>query len=70
MQTCFLQQLMPVSSLESVADNLKAKRKEGGQWLDKKDLDKLYSRCGIPAQQWNRITNLLEKLAIVTAVSP
>ena len=30
MQTCFLQQLIPVSSLESVADNLKTKRKEGG----------------------------------------
>ena len=70
MQTCFLQQMMPISSLARLADNLKSKRQEGGQWLETKDLEKLYSHCGIPAQQWNRLTNLLEKLAIVTAAHP
>ena len=67
MQTCFLQQLMPISALARLADNLKSKRQEGGQWLETNDLNNLYSRCGIPAHQWNRLTNLLEKLAIVTA---
>ena len=69
MQTCFLQQLIPISSLARLAENLKTKRREGGQWLETNDLEKLYCHCGIPEQQWKRLTNLLEKLAIVTAGS-
>ena len=37
-----------------LADNLKTKRQEGGQWLETNDLEKLYCHCGIPAHQWNR----------------
>jgi len=70
MQTCFLQQLIPIRSLASLADTLKAKRQEGGQWLDSHELEQLYGHCGIPAHQWSRLTNLLEKLAIVTAAHP
>ena len=67
MQTCFLQQLIPISSLASLAEKLKSKRQETGQWLETHDLEKLYIQCVIPEQQWDRLTNLLEKLAIVTA---
>ena len=67
MQTCFLQQLIPVHSLASLADTLKAKRQQGGQWLKSHELEQLYCHCGIPAQQWSRLTNLLEKLAILSA---
>ena len=70
MQTCFLKQLIPIHALASLADNLKAKRLQGGQWLEIIDLEKIYSHCGIPAHQWNRLTNLLEKLAILTAARP
>ena len=69
MQTCFLQQLIPIRSLASLADKLQAKRQEGGQWLETDDLEQLYGHCGIPTHQWSRLTNLLEKLAIVTAAS-
>ena len=67
MQTCFLQQLIPIHSLPSLADKLQAKRQEGGQWLESHDLEQLYGHCDIPAHQWSLVTNLLEKLAIVTA---
>ena len=67
MQTCFLQQLVPSHSLASLADTLQAKRREGGHWLDSQDLRKLYENCGIPLNQWSRLTNLLEKIAILTA---
>ena len=67
MQTCFLQQLIPVHALTKLADTLKAKRHLAGQWLHTSDLEQLYKQCGIPSQQWRRLTNLLEKLAIVTA---
>ena len=60
----------PVHSLASLANNLKAKRQEGGQWLENHELEQLYGHCGIPAHQWSRLTNLLEKLAIVTAARP
>ena len=70
MQSCFLQQLIPIRSLASLADSLKAKRQEGGQWLESHELEQLYGHCGIPAHQWSRLTNLLEKMAIVTAAHP
>ena len=70
MQTCFLQQLIPVGCMARLANNLQGKRLEGEQWLDTADLEQLYGHCGIPRNQWSRITNLLEKLAIVTAVRP
>ena len=41
-----------------------------GQWLENHDLEKLYGHCDIPAHQWSLVTNLLEKLAIVTAACP
>ena len=34
------------------------------------DLNNIYAQCGIPSNHWSRITNLLEKLAIVTAACP
>ena len=70
MQTCFLQQLIPINSLTRLADKLKTKRQEGGGWLETNELEHLYGLCGIPSQQWSRLTNLLEKLAIVTAAQP
>ena len=70
MQTCFLQQLIPIHSLASLADQPPGKRQEGGQWLETHDLEQLYGHCDIPSNQWSRLTNLLEKLAIVTAASP
>ena len=70
MQTCFLQQLIPIGSLASLAKKLKAKRQEGQQWLNIHELEQLYGHCGIPSQQWRRLTNLLEKLAILTAAHP
>ena len=70
MQTCFLQQLIPIRSLANLAEILKAKRREGRQWLNTHDLEQLYGDCGIPAHQWKRLTNLLEKLAIVTVAQP
>ena len=70
MQTCFLQQLIPISSLASLAENLQSKRQQGGRWLQNNDLNNIYGQCGIPSNHWSRITNLLEKLAIVTAARP
>ena len=70
MQTCFLQQLIPTRSLASLADHLQAKRLRVGHWLNTDDLKRIYRHCDIPAHHWNRLTNLLEKLAIVTATSP
>ena len=43
---------------------------KGGQWLENHDLEQLYGHCDIPAHQWSLVTNLLEKLAIVTAALP
>ena len=70
MQTCFLQQLIPMPAMVNLADTLRAKRRQGGQWLNTDDLEQLYGHCGVPTQQWSRLTNLLEKLAIVIAASP
>lgn len=70
MQTCFLRQLIPVRSLASLAENLQARRRQGGQWLQTDDLEQLYEHCAIAADQWQRLTSLLEKLAIVTTASP
>ena len=70
MQTCFLQQLIPIHCLTSLADKLQAKCQEEGQWLETHDLEQLYGHCDIPAHQWSLVTNLLEKLAIVTAANP
>ena len=67
MQTCFLQQLMPISSLARLAENLQAKRIEREQWLQSNDLKQIYLNCDVPPQHWNLLTNLLEKLAIVKA---
>ena len=67
MQTCFLQQLIPIRSLANLANHLEDKRKDGGQLLSTHDLEELYGLCHIPAHQWSRLTNLLEKLAVVTA---
>ena len=69
MQTCFLQQLIPIRSLANLADKLKTRRREGGQWLDIHALEELYCQCNMPASQWSRLTNLLEKLAILTTAS-
>ena len=69
MQTCFLQQLLPIRSLGCLAEKLQVLRQEGGRWLETDDLDQLYGHCGIPTHEWSRMTNLLEKLAIVTAAS-
>ena len=68
MQTCFHQQLIPIHSLASLANYLQMKRQEGGQWLDTPYLEELYSRCDIPADHWNLITSLLEKLAVMTNI--
>ena len=70
MQTCFLRQLISIRSLAKLAENLHAKHRQGEQWLSTDDLQELYGRSDIPEYQWSRITNLLEKLAIVTAASP
>tara|TARA_B100000674_G_scaffold480454_1_gene480067 strand:+ start:272 stop:1207 length:936 start_codon:yes stop_codon:yes gene_type:complete len=67
MQTCFLRQLIPISSLAVLAEKLKSKQQAEEQWLDTRDLEQLYSCSDIPTDQWSRVTNLLEKLAIVTA---
>ena len=69
MQTCFLQQLIPTHSLASLAKFLHDKRRKGGNLLNTDDLEQLYGHCEIPAHQWDLLTNLLEKLAIVTAAS-
>ena len=69
MQTCFLQQLIPIQSLASLANYLQSKRQEGGKWLNTHDLEELYGRCHIPSEQWSLLTSLLEKLAILTAAS-
>ncbi|HBU36560.1 MAG TPA: hypothetical protein DEB70_02030, partial [Planctomycetaceae bacterium] len=63
----FLQQLIPINCLQSLADKLQAKRQERGQWLKTHDLEQLYRQCEIPAHQWSLVTSLLEKMAIVTA---
>ena len=68
MQTCFLQKLISIHSLASLAENLHAKRRKAEQILETRDLEKLYAHCSIPANQWSRLTNLLEKLAILSAV--
>ena len=70
MQTCFLKQLIPINSLASLADTLQAKRRQGGHCLNTSDLEKLYEHSSIPSHQWSRLTNLLEKLAIVTTARP
>lgn len=70
MQSCFLQQLIPIHCLTNLAENLQAKRQGSGQWLDTHDLEQLYGQCKIPANQWTLVTNLLEKMAIVTAAHP
>ena len=69
MQTCFLQQLIPIQSLASLANYLQSKRQEGGKWLNTHDLEELYGLCHIPSEQWSLLTSLLEKLAILTAAS-
>ena len=69
MQTCFLQELIPIRSLSSLANLLHGKRQEGGQWLKTDDLEKLYECCDIPADQWSLLTSLLEKLAVLDAAS-
>ena len=48
MQTCFLQQLIPIGSLALLADHLQAKRQEGDQWLNTHDLEQLYVQCEHP----------------------
>ena len=70
MQTCFLQQLIPIHSLACLADTLQAKCRQGKHCLKTSDLEQLYEHCSIPAQHWSRLTNLLEKLAILTAARP
>ena len=70
MQACFLQALIPMCALASLAKKLEAKRQNGGQWVETCDLEQLYCQSNIPSNQWSRLTNLLEKLAIVTAVRP
>ena len=70
MQTCFLNQLIPVHSLPRLADTLQVKRSCGRHCLEISDLEQIYEHCDIPAHQWDRVTNLLEKLAIVTAAHP
>ena len=70
MQTCFLQQLIPTRALTSLANHLQANRRQGGHWLNTNELKQLYGRCDIPEQHWSLLTNVLEKLAIVTAASP
>ena len=69
MQTCFLKRLIPTYSLASLAYQLQAKRRQGGNWLSTDDLRQLYGHCDIPEEHWSLLTNLLEKLAIVTASS-
>ena len=71
MQSCFLQQLIPIHSLTRLADTLQDKRHQGvgRHCLGTDDLEQLYGQCNIPADQWSRVTNLLEKLAIVTEAS-
>ena len=63
MQTCFLQQLIPMPSLVNLADTLREKRRQGGQWLSTNDLEQLYGHCEVPTHQWSR-RNLLEKLGV------
>ena len=70
MQTCFLQQLIPIHSLKLLADSLQNQRHQWGHCLNIGDLEQLYQHCDIPAHQWSRVTNLLEKLAILTAERP
>ena len=70
MQICFLQNLIPIHSLAHLADKLQAKRSEGVHCFDTVDLEQLYGHCGIPSEQWSRLTNVLEKLAILTAARP
>ena len=51
MQTCFLQQLIPIPSLASLADKAsRTNAKRAEQWLTIDDLEELYGQCGIPAQ--------------------
>ena len=46
MQTCFLQQLIPIRSLASLAETLELQRQKGGQLLKTNDLEELYGHCG------------------------
>ena len=56
--------------LGELADTLREKTSpRRGQWLNTNDLEQLYGHCEVPTHQWSRLTNLLEKLAIVTAAS-
>ena len=70
MQTCFLQQLIPIHSLKLLADTLQVQRCQGEHAFETIDLEQLYQHCNIPADQWSRVTNVLEKLAILTAARP
>ena len=70
MQTCFLQELISINSLAKLVDTLQDKRRNGGELLGSSDLEQLYGQCGIPANHWSRLTNLLEKLAILNAAQP
>ena len=70
MQTCFLQELISIHSLAKLVDTLQDKRRNGGELLGSSDLEQLYGQCGIPANHWSRLTNLLEKLAILNAAQP
>ena len=70
MQACFLKQLIPIQSLKCLADTLKLQRSQGRHCLDTNALEQLYQNCDIPSDQWSRVTNVLEKLAILTAARP
>ena len=70
MQTCFLQQLIPIHSLKRLAETLQDQHRQEEHGLETIDLEQLYQHCDIPADQWSRVTNVLEKLAIVTAARP
>ena len=70
MQACFLKQLIPIQSLTRLADTLQVQRSQGRHCLNTGALEQLYQNCDIPSDQWSRVTNVLEKLAILTAARP
>ena len=53
-----------------LADTLEDQRRQGEQGLETSALEQIYEHCNIPTDQWSRVTNLLEKLAILTAAHP
>ena len=53
-----------------LANTLKLQRSQGRHCLDTNALEQLYQNCDIPSDQWSRVTNVLEKLAILTAARP